>query len=237
MLLFYVRHGDPIYDPDSLTERGERQAAALVARMKRYRPDRVFASPSNRAMLTAKPTAEALDLPIESLDWCDEAHAFGEFSMQAPEGGRQWFFQNREMTAFFATDAIRRLDMDWHTHPDLAAYRGGEGIARIGAAADAFLATLGYRHDRGRHGYIAERPNHDRIALFAHQGFGLAFMSCLLDIPYPQICTRFDFGHSGVTVIRFSGKDFVVPKVLQWSNDSHLFAAGVETAYQNEIDI
>ena len=34
MLLFYVRHGDPIYKPDSLTELGHRQAEALVARMK-----------------------------------------------------------------------------------------------------------------------------------------------------------------------------------------------------------
>lgn len=33
MLLFFVRHGDPIYHPDSLTELGERQAEALVKRM------------------------------------------------------------------------------------------------------------------------------------------------------------------------------------------------------------
>lgn len=237
MLLFYVRHGDPIYDPDSLTERGHRQADALVERMKRYRPDRVFASPSNRAMLTAKPTAEALGKPIEVLDWCNEAYAFGEFSMPAPEGGRQWYFQNKDMTAFFATEEIRRLDKEWYTHPRLAVDPCGDGIRRITKASDEFFASLGYRHDHDRNGYIVERPNDDRIAIFAHQGFGLAFLSCLLDIPYPQICTRFDFGHSGVTVIQFSGKDFAVPKVLQWSSDSHLFAAGVETAYQNEIDI
>ena len=34
MLLFYVRHGDPIYNPDSLTELGIKQAEALVIRMK-----------------------------------------------------------------------------------------------------------------------------------------------------------------------------------------------------------
>jgi len=31
MILFYVRHGDPIYDPDSLTPLGKRQAEALFA--------------------------------------------------------------------------------------------------------------------------------------------------------------------------------------------------------------
>ena len=30
MLLFFVRHGDPIYQPDSLTELGKQQAEALV---------------------------------------------------------------------------------------------------------------------------------------------------------------------------------------------------------------
>ncbi len=29
MLLYYIRHGDPIYDPDSLTPLGERQSEAL----------------------------------------------------------------------------------------------------------------------------------------------------------------------------------------------------------------
>ena len=42
MLLFYVRHGDPIYKPDSLTELGKNQAEALVSRMKEYNPDKIY---------------------------------------------------------------------------------------------------------------------------------------------------------------------------------------------------
>ena len=34
MIFYYVRHGEPIYNPDSLTEYGHAQAEALVARMK-----------------------------------------------------------------------------------------------------------------------------------------------------------------------------------------------------------
>ena len=33
MLLFYLRHGDPIYSPDSLTPLGQRQAEALGRRL------------------------------------------------------------------------------------------------------------------------------------------------------------------------------------------------------------
>ena len=64
MLLFYVRHGDPIYDPDSLTEQGLKQADALVNRMKRCNPSKIYASSSNRAMLTAKPTCDALGIEM-----------------------------------------------------------------------------------------------------------------------------------------------------------------------------
>ena len=71
--------------------------------------------------------------------------------------------------------------------------------------------------------------------MFAHQGFGLAFLSCLLDVPYPLMTLHFDMGHSGMTVIEFKGDDFVIPKALQVANDSHIFAAGMSTDYQNRV--
>ena len=47
MLLFYVRHGDPIYDPDSLTPLGLKQADALAKRLCRYGIDEIYSSSSN----------------------------------------------------------------------------------------------------------------------------------------------------------------------------------------------
>ena len=79
--------------------------------------------------------------------------------------------------------------------------------------------------------YEAVNPSEKRIALFAHQGFGLAFLSCILDIPYPLFSTHFDLSHSSMTVIDFSGKGKIRPKVLQSSNDSHLYREGLLTGY------
>ena len=90
-LLFYVRHGDPIYNPDSLTEQGLLQAQALVERMKICKPERIFASSSNRAQLTAKPTAEALGLPIETLDWCHEHKTWEDFTTTREDGVIKWY--------------------------------------------------------------------------------------------------------------------------------------------------
>ena len=60
MILYYVRHGDPIYDPNSLTPLGQRQAEALAKRFGVHGLDRIYSSPSNRALQTAQPTCEIL---------------------------------------------------------------------------------------------------------------------------------------------------------------------------------
>ena len=68
MILFYIRHGDPIYHPDMLTPLGEQQAAAVARRLALFGIDEVYSSTSNRAMQTAKHTCELLGLPMQTLD-------------------------------------------------------------------------------------------------------------------------------------------------------------------------
>ena len=67
MLLYYIRHADPIYNPDSLTPLGERQAEAVGRRLASHGVDKIFASSSIRAQLTAKPLGEMLKLPVTVL--------------------------------------------------------------------------------------------------------------------------------------------------------------------------
>ncbi len=235
MLFFYVRHGDPIYSPDSLTELGHQQAEALVSRMEICNPNRIFASSSNRAIQTAEPTAKKLNKEIEVLDWCNEKYAFQEFWAESKSGNHFWCFGLSEYRRLFNSKEVRALGREWYDYPEFAGTNFKAGQERVQKETDDFLASLGYRHVPGEGGYIAERPNDDRIALFAHQGFGMIFMSCLLDIPYPIYSTHFDMTHTGVTVIEFEGDGFVVPKVMQLSNDSHIFKADMETKYDRKI--
>ena len=60
MLFFYVRHGDPTYDPNELTPLGKRQAEAVGKRLAVHGIDKIYSSTSNRAMQTAQPTCEIL---------------------------------------------------------------------------------------------------------------------------------------------------------------------------------
>ena len=42
MLLYFIRHGDPVYNPDSLTDLGKRQAEAVGRRLALYGIDRLI---------------------------------------------------------------------------------------------------------------------------------------------------------------------------------------------------
>ena len=44
MLFFYVRHGDPIYNPNQLTPLGKRQAEAVAKRLAMHGIDEIYVS-------------------------------------------------------------------------------------------------------------------------------------------------------------------------------------------------
>ena len=90
MLFFLIRHGDPIYNPDSLTPLGHRQAEAVAKRLALYGVDRVYSSTSNRAHQTSLPTCEILKKEPELLEWCREGHAWQELSVEYAPGKRRW---------------------------------------------------------------------------------------------------------------------------------------------------
>lgn len=237
MLLFFIRHGDPIYNPDKLTPLGRRQAEAIAKRLAQYGLDRIYCSTSNRAIETAVPTCELLKKEMELLDWCNESHAWENLAVDNENGGMSWAFQQEKYANLFASDEVRRLDKEWYLHPEFKKTQFKEGIQRIQKETDEFLSSLGYEHKHECNAYNSIWENNEkRIALFAHQGFGLAFLSCVLDIPYPQFCTHFDMGHTGMTVIEFPKKiGAVIPKVLQLSNDSHLYKENLPLNYHNRI--
>ena len=236
MTFYYIRHGEPIYRPDSLTKKGELQANALSEKLGQIKIDRIFTSTSIRAIQTAKPTADILKLEIEQLDFAKEHHAWQELTVIDEDEKRHWMFQSDSARKLFVSEEVLKLGGEWYEYPAFKDTKAKEGIKRITNASDEFFKKLGYEHISGTGAYKVLDDNNDRVAFFAHQGFGLAFLSCLLDIPYPRFSMHFDMGHSGVTVIEFKNEDGIAsPKILTLSNDSHLYREGLPTKYQNQI--
>jgi len=129
------------------------------------------------------------------------------------------------------------MGREWHTHEAFRGTSFGEGMNRLQREADAFLESLGYRHDLQENLFYADKDWDGRVALFAHEGVGMAFLSCVLDIPYPMVSTHMRMSHTGVSVFQFTPREdgIVIPKLLTLANDSHLYREGLPTKYQNSI--
>ena len=233
MVIYYVRHGDPIYNPDSLTELGHKQAEALVDRMVAINPDEIYASTSNRAILTAKPTCDKLGKEPTLLDFANEGHAWRELAVD-----NKWLFQDAKKVELLSSEEVLKMGHDWYNHPAFLQYDFEKGIKRIDNAVDEWLLGLGYKHDRKNGRYEIVKPSDKKVAFFAHQGFGVAFLSSVLDIPYSEFCIKFDICHTGLTVIEFCEYDkFAIPKILTFSNEAHLYKNGVPLNYYESFSL
>ncbi len=246
MLLFFIRHGDPIYDPDCLTPLGRRQAEAIARRLSRYGLDQIYMSSSGRAMQTALPTCEMLKKEAVILDWANEKYAWENMSLQYPDGGRTWAFFDKEYKDVLTSKEIRALGDHWDEHPFFAGGTFAKRHRLIEQQTRDFMKELGFEwcEEKGQYRNLnfdsSFRPDAThrgkRVALFAHHGFGTNFLSRVLDIPYPQVCLKMNFGHTGMTVIEFpETEEYVIPQMLTMGNDGHLLADNLPTMYNNDI--
>lgn len=232
MLLFYVRHGEPIYSPNSLTPLGKRQAEAMAKRLATFGIDKIYSSPSQRAVDTAQPTCEMLNKSMTLLDFCDEKYVADELTVIRDDGKRTWLFHDMKSKILFCSDEIKKLGHHWYEHPAYAQYNYKAGLDRVAESTDGFLLSLGYKHIDRSGMYEVVNHTDQRIALFAHQGFGIAFISHMLGLPYATFSAHFDILHSALTVIEFADNDGIsIPKVLTLSNDSHLYREGLPLKY------
>lgn len=232
MLLYYVRHGDPIYNPDCLTPLGKRQAEAVGKRIATFGVDKIFASTSQRAYETAIPLSELCKKEITRLEFLEEGNAWRYFTAPSEEGFNTWVYQNRQMRTLFLSDEIYRLGSRWYEHPALAGYPFGEGVEFFRRHTDELLLSLGYAHDRETHTYRTVGETVKRVAIFAHEGVGSIFLSSLLDIPYPIFAAHYLMSHTGVTVLRFEDEgEGIIPRLLSFSNDAHIYKEDLPRNY------
>ena len=72
MKLHIIRHGDPDYARDTLTERGWREAELLAERTEKMGISAFYVSPLGRAQDTASLTLRRLGTQGETLEWLRE---------------------------------------------------------------------------------------------------------------------------------------------------------------------
>ena len=72
MRILIIRHGEPDYAHDCLTEKGWREAQYLAKRLAKEQIDWFYVSPMGRAQQTASCTLQAMNREAETLDWLRE---------------------------------------------------------------------------------------------------------------------------------------------------------------------
>lgn len=72
MRIIFIRHGEPDYATDSLTENGQKEAQALALRTSGWNVDRFYVSTMGRAKETAAPTLKALGRTATEQTWLRE---------------------------------------------------------------------------------------------------------------------------------------------------------------------
>lgn len=217
MRLYVVRHADPDYPNNTITESGHREARALAKRMRALGLSRIYSSPLGRAQDTARYTATVTGLPVTTLPWT------AELKVEPIED------LDGEPTAAWnvAGEVVRRGGSDWEQIPELRRYDHRGRQQELADASDSFLAGLGYVREDGI--YKVVQPNVESVAVFCHAGFAVSWLAHLLQLLVPLGWCGFFLAPSSVTTVlmEIRSAGVAVPRVLAVGDTSHVYAEGL----------
>ena len=175
MNIYIIRHAEPDYERDSLTEKGWREAEFLSRRLSKIENASYYTSPLGRAKDTASLTLQAVGKEAEVFPWLREFDKGYTVPPEFNPKGFGWDFPPQLWTSDPAYYDPER----WLSAP---AYRnsGIEPVYRaVTDGLDALIARHGY--ERGDHVYKVVRPNTENILIFCHFGVECVLLSRLFD--------------------------------------------------------
>lgn len=228
MKLIIIRHGDPDYTIDSLTEKGHREAALLAERIAPMNVKAYYVSPLGRARDTARYTLEKAGRTAEVLDWARE------FDTLIDDGSGKsiaWDWLPADWTA-----VPEYFDKDhWYDVPIMKEAGMEAGIRKVWNGLDALLERHGYK----REGLIYRpvSPNEDTVVLFCHFGVTCVMLSHLLNVSPMILWQGFITAPTSVTTLiteeRREGAAYF--RVNGMGDISHLYKYGEEPAFSGRF--
>ena len=216
MRIIFVRHGEPNYREDCLTELGKLQAAACAERLKDEPITAVYSSTNGRAAETASYIAAAHDLSVESFDFMREL-GWRMLEGEPLADGLPWH-EADEMVA----RGMNILDPDWaEGEPFRRNYTTGRALAAA-AGFDQFLEPFGYRREGSY--YRVLRENTDTIVMASHGGSGSAVLAHMLGLPFPFVLATLHPEFTSITILELPVKvgKLVAPMVEIMNDAQHI---------------
>lgn len=199
MKLIFIRHGDPDYENDCLTEKGRREAAALAKRVKNWDITHIYCSPLGRAQETASFCLKEMNrTDATTYDWLREFYA----PIMHPEKGRKrspWDFLPSYWTAeplFFDKDHWFDAPVLKASEVDIQAY-----YKEVCSEFDTLLAKYGYVRKDGYYQVTRHPEKEETLVFFCHLGVSYVCMAHLLGIAPSVMWHSFFTAPTSVTVL------------------------------------
>ena len=227
MKILIIRHGDPDYSIDSLTEKGRREADMLSERIAPMDIKSYYVSPLGRARDTAAATLKKAGRTAETLPWLREFNVPVTDPDTGIERGIPWDMLPADWTA------VREYyDKDkWYSTPLMASGNMREHLSEVWEGLDKVIADHGYVREGNI--YRALSPNEDTIAFFCHFGVQCVMLGHLLGVSPMILWHGFMAAPTSVTTLcteeRREGTAFFRASAL--GDISHLYIKGEEPAF------
>ena len=197
MRIIFVRHGEPDYAHDCLTEQGRIQAQEAAKRLLGEGIGEIYSSPLGRAAETAAATAGVLDLPVRTLDYMRELHWGSIDGTPLPMDGHPW-----DLADLLAGEGWNLNNLDWRKHAYFKNNLVTAEADHVARMTDEWLRTLGYERNGAYYRCVRPDSGQKTVALFSHGGSSAAAMGHILNLPFPYACGLFHLEFTGITVIR-----------------------------------
>lgn len=195
MRIIFIRHGDPDYENDTLTEKGWREAALLAKRVSGWDVTEFYCSPLGRAQDTASCSLKATGRTAITLPWMQEF----AYQVTDPTTGLYkvpWDFMPQYWTTvsdFYDKDHWMDAPLYSENHElKPAALEAFSGF-------DKLLSTYGY--ERTGNYYRVTEHSDDTIVVFCHLGAELLIVGHLCGIAPSVLWHSVFLAPTSVTVL------------------------------------
>lgn len=218
MRILIIRHGDPNYEKNCLTEKGVREAELLSYRLLKEDIKKAYLSPYGRADQTGHAYLDKTNIPYET---CDFLREFPTRIKDPKTGERKCMW---DLLPSFAEKYPSLYDInEWYKVPVLSEADAKGEYDRVIKGFDKILESHGYKRD-GMH-YKAVNSNTDTIAFFCHFGVEAVLLSYLFNCaPHLLLQNTLALTSSVTTLVteeREEGKAYF--RCIGFGDISHLY--------------
>ena len=219
MKILIIRHGDPNYELDSLTEKGFREAHLLAQRLEKIHIDDFYCSPLGRAQRTAEATLAAVGKSAKTLYWLREFDG----KITSP-------FTNRKRGSWDLPPSLwckdtKNYDInEWVNSEIMKNSTAKEIFDETVSGVDELLLHYGWK----REGMAYIGGEDKTIALFCHFCLGITVLAYLLGISPVVAQNNFYLAPTSVTTLvsETDKKGYSHFRAIGVGDISHLYASG-----------